>query len=413
MVATNQFGFHVPATGPSPATHRFAALPRQPDDGRGRLLPWADEGDCNVDARNDRRHTRVGKDTGRRHGGRARSSPSKPTRTRPAHQPRQFRQRPRGPLYGALDLGTNNCRLLIAAPRRQGLHVVDAFSRIVRLGEGFALTGRLGEEAMRRTISALRVCANKLRWWRVDDARLIATEACRAAENGGEFIDRVARETGLQLTVIDRETEARLAVSGASALLEPSVSDVVVFDIGGGSSELMWLSHTENGREIVEWTSIPAGVVSISERYGGVDVDEETYQRMRAHVRSGVRRFAEAVAKRGIDIAAADHLLGTSGTVTTICGVHLGLRRYDRSRVDGSWLRCKDIEQVTASLRAMDYEARRASPCIGGERADLVLAGCAILEEIRSLWPNHDVRVADRGLREGILTNLMREAGEW
>jgi exopolyphosphatase/guanosine-5'-triphosphate,3'-diphosphate pyrophosphatase len=316
-------------------------------------------------------------------------------------------------LYGALDLGTNNCRLLVAQPSRAGFEVVDAFSRIVRLGEGVSQSGALSPEAMARTISALRVCANKLKWWQVPRVRLIATQACRTASNGAEFICRVRDELGLDLEVIDRETEARLAVAGASPLIAPDARNVLVFDIGGGSTELMWISTAEGRYNIDLWTSVPEGVVTIAESFGGVQVDEAAFHAMRLHIRPMIEAFAAELEQRlGIE-PKPDHLLGTSGTVTTISGMQMGLRRYDRSRVDGSWLLHDDIVEVTAKLLAMSYAERAASPCIGHDRADLVLAGCAILEEIRRFWPVDRLRVADRGLREGLLTLMMIQDGTY
>jgi exopolyphosphatase/guanosine-5'-triphosphate,3'-diphosphate pyrophosphatase len=325
---------------------------------------------------------------------------------------RAFPEGSRETLYGALDLGTNNCRLLLAAPAVGGFRVIDAFSRIVRLGEGASISGALSERAMLRTITALRICANKLRWWKVDRFRLIATEACRMASNGQAFVERVAEETGLELEVIDRETEARLAVAGASPLIAPDAARVLLFDIGGGSTEVSWLTVEPGNYTIDAWTSVPEGVVTIAERFGGTDVTPECFAAMRGHVRPMLRDFASRVAeidKRTVP----DHMLGTSGTVTTICGVHLALRRYDRSRVDGCWLHRDDVGRITRDLLAMSYADRAAHPCIGAERADLVLAGCAILEEINNCWPVDRVRVADRGLREGILTDLMIEDGTY
>lgn len=315
-------------------------------------------------------------------------------------------------LYGALDLGTNNCRLLVAKPAATGFKVIDAFSRIVRLGEGASLTGELGEDAMARTVNALRVCSNKLKWWKVGRARLIATEACRMAANGEAFIRRVGEETGLALEIIDRETEASLAVAGAAPLIAPGASQVVVFDIGGGSTEIMWLRIADRGYRIEAWTSLPAGVVTVAERFGGVHVDADSFRAMREHVRPLLASFADH-ATRNLGLSQPDHLLGTSGTVTTVCGIKLGLRRYDRSRVDGNWMQGEDVSQVTQRLLAMNYEERAQSPCIGRERADLVLAGCAILEEIRAVWPVQWLRVADRGLREGLLTHMMMEDGAY
>jgi exopolyphosphatase/guanosine-5'-triphosphate,3'-diphosphate pyrophosphatase len=318
-----------------------------------------------------------------------------------------------GVVYGALDLGTNNCRLLLATPSVSGFTVVDAFSRIVRLGEGASLTGRLSERAMARTIDALRVCANKLIWRKVTRRRLIATEACRIAENGLQFIDRVHAETGLELEIIDRETEARLAVAGAEPLIDEAADKVLVFDIGGGSTELMWLERNSGRHAIHEWVSLPAGVVTIAEKFGGMDVNAETYAAMRRHMFDLLAPFAARIAARRSGMIVPDHLLGTSGTVTTIAGVQLRLRRYDRSKVDGSWLTSADIDEVAARLLAMSYEERAANACIGRDRADLVLGGCAILDEIRTAFPAERLRVADRGLREGILAHLMREDGTY
>jgi exopolyphosphatase/guanosine-5'-triphosphate,3'-diphosphate pyrophosphatase len=312
-----------------------------------------------------------------------------------------------------LDLGTNNCRLLLAEPGAGGFSVVDAFSRIVRLGEGASRTGRLDERAMRRAIDALRVCANKLIWRRVKRRRLVATEACRVAENGLEFIERVRIETGLWLEVIDRQTEAQLAVAGAAPLIDNAAEKVVLFDIGGGSTEIVWLDGKAEKRQIRDWISLPAGVVTLAEMFGGVEVTHETYAAMCRYVSHLLKPFRARIGLGASQLSAPDHLLGTSGTVTTIAGVQLGLARYDRSRVDGTWLKASDIAAVTSKLLAMSYAERAASPCIGHDRADLVIAGCAILEEILRAFPSDRLRVADRGLREGILTNLMQEDGTY
>ena len=325
------------------------------------------------------------------------------------------RGRDSGNFYGALDLGTNNCRLLIATPNGGGFTVVDAFSRIVRLGERLAQTGNLGDDAMARTIDALRVCANKLKWRDVQRTRLVATEACRMALNGPAFIERVREEIGLHLEIIDQKTEAGLAAVGAEPLVGHDADNALVFDIGGGSTEVLWLRRSGSGFETVAWTSLAAGVVTIAERFGGgIDVTPSSFAAMCDYLRPMLRDFASRVAAaNGGTSPVPSHLLGTSGTVTTIAGVQLGLARYDRSKVDGCWLNSADIGAVTHRLLHMSYEQRAANPCIGKERADLVLAGCAILEEIRLAFPAERIRVADRGLREGILTLMMKEDGTY
>ena len=319
-----------------------------------------------------------------------------------------------GPTYAALDLGTNNCRLLVARATRDGFRVIDAFSRIIRLGEGVTTSGRLSEAAILRAVEALRICRAKMHNRGVTRARLIATEACRAAENGVDFLDRVRRDVGIELEIVDRETEARLAATGCTPLVDPAAKGVILFDIGGGSSELVRLGptlptpHGPPHPEIEAWISIPIGVVTLAERHGGVSVSRESFETMIAEVAAYVDRFA---AEHGnLD---GLHMLGTSGTVTTIAGVYLELPRYERRRVDGCWMSDGQVSGVVERLLAMSYEGRVANPCIGAERADLVLAGCAILEAIRRAFPCERLRVADRGLREGTLVQMMREDGVW
>jgi exopolyphosphatase/guanosine-5'-triphosphate,3'-diphosphate pyrophosphatase len=326
----------------------------------------------------------------------------------PSQAPRPDRQKP---VYAALDLGTNNCRLLIARPVPGGFRILDAFSRIVRLGEGLSGSGRLGDAAIARTIAALRICRSKMEARNVNRFRLIATEACRAAANGADFIARVQRETGLGLEIVDRETEAHLAAAGCAALADPEAKSVVLFDIGGGSSELVWLrSGRGDLRErIAAWTSLPLGVVSLAEKHGGHQVTREKFNDMVAEVSDALAPFRKDI--NGADFCDRFHLLGTSGTVTTIAGVHLDLERYDRRRVDGLWMETPEIDAIVERLMDMSYDQRSANACIGPERADLVLAGCAILEAIRNAFPAKRLRIADRGLREGILMDLMGADG--
>lgn len=328
-------------------------------------------------------------------------------------------------VYGALDLGTNNCRLLLARPSRRGFRVVDAFSRIIRLGEGVSQSGRLSDHAMSRTLDALKVCAGKLDRHQVRRTRMVATQACRVAENGAEFIATVRDRFGLDIEVLTPETEARLAVSGCATLIDPSADYVLVFDIGGGSSEIIWLDLTRtNSRRnsqgrvdvdeaIMAWTSLPVGVVTLSERFDGRMVTPDSFAAMSAVVEEMLQPFEDAHRFRDRLAGRKTHILGTSGTVTTIAGIMLNLPRYDRNKVDGLWLDVPDVNDISQQLLAKSYEQRIAEPCIGRERADLVLAGCAILDAILRMWPAERLRVADRGLREGILTRLMIEDGVW
>jgi exopolyphosphatase/guanosine-5'-triphosphate,3'-diphosphate pyrophosphatase len=321
----------------------------------------------------------------------------------------------RDPRYAALDLGTNNCRLLIARPDSDGFRVVDAFSRIVRLGEGIATTGDLSAAAMDRTMEALAICRKKIDERAIARVRLVTTEACRVAGNGARFLERVREELQLELEVLDRRSEAYLAAAGCASLAHRRAESVILFDIGGGSTELVWLAgpaRPGDGRiqsRMKAWASLAIGVVTLAERFGGKDVTAETFETMVSETLDALGPFIAET--KGAQESAGFHLLGTSGTVTTLGGLHLGLARYDRRRVDGLWMRRSEIDAAIADLLAMPYEARAANGCIGRERADLVIAGVAIFEAIRRAFPAETMRIGDRGLREGMLIEMMSEDG--
>lgn len=323
------------------------------------------------------------------------------------------RRRPRvaEPLYAAVDLGTNNCRLLIARAAAGGFEVVDAFSRIVRLGEGVGANGRLQPEAMQRTLGALRICASKIRRQNVVLSRAVATEACRQAGNFPAFRDRVRRETGIGLEMIPASEEARLSAAGCAPLLDRGIPHAIIFDIGGGSTELTWLEVEPDGSTTaLDTLSIPFGVVSLAERHGGEVVSADTYADMARAAAEALVEFESRNSLRTLIGQGQVQMIGSSGTVTTLAGVHLGLPRYIRSQVDGCSLDFEDARRVSRMLLGLDYDARAAYPCIGRDRADLVLAGCAILEAICDIWPVGRLRVGDRGVREGILFDLLAQA---
>lgn len=317
------------------------------------------------------------------------------------------RPRARGGNLAAIDLGTNNCRLLVARPDGEGFVIVDAFSRIVRLGEGLAATGRLSEAAIERTISALSVCGDKLRRRRVALSRSVATEACRQAANGADFVARVREETGIMLDIITAHEEARLAVLGCQTLLEPGDGPALIFDIGGGSTEVVLLRDGgASNPEIVDWQSAPWGVVSLTESVAHHDDSaagrQAAYAEMRARMTQAFAAFAARLPALG-----KVRLLGTSGTVTTLASVFLDLPRYDRKAVDGLIVPTAAMRSIASQLVGMSVPERTQLPCIGDERADLVIAGCAILESIFDIWPADRLGVADRGIREGILRQLL------
>lgn len=326
------------------------------------------------------------------------------------------------PVFAALDLGTNNCRLLIAAPTARGFRIIDAFSRIVRLGEGLSQSGRLGEAAMERAIAALQVCAGKIGRRGASRVRAVATQACRSAANGPRFLAEVAEQTGLRLSVISPREEAQLSVAGCLNLLDRGASAALVVDVGGGSTEMSWVDLTAPGLDaaprraahwrlpIKAWLSIPIGVVTLAERFPEGATDGAAWFRsMVEAMKNEIGIFTGAENYRAVFAAGRAHLVGTSGAITSLAGVYLGLTRYDRSRVDGLWMTRTECDAVTRRLAALSVGERAAQPCIGPDRADLVMAGAAILCAVQELWPCERVRVADRGLREGLLLSLMSE----
>jgi exopolyphosphatase/guanosine-5'-triphosphate,3'-diphosphate pyrophosphatase len=312
-----------------------------------------------------------------------------------------------GRVYAAVDLGTNNCRLLIASPTRRGFRVVGSFSRIVRLGEGLSERGNLSEVAMSRTIEALKVCAERMKHHGVIRSRNVATAACRTARNCGLFIERIGDQTGLAFETITPGEEARLAVAGCRSLFSRDYSRALVFDIGGGSTEVIWVDKSKNdGCVIEDMISLPFGVVTLSESRGG-DISPTDYRDLVEDVKAELEPFS---ARNGIArhfTANRVQTLGTSGTVTTLGAVFLGLKRYSRTRVDGLDITFDTLVQVGRKLTGMPFDDRVAMPCIGGERAELVVPGAAILEAIGAIWPISVIRIADRGLREGMLLDLM------
>ncbi len=326
------------------------------------------------------------------------------------------------PTYAALDLGTNNCRLLIATPTPGGFRVVEAYSRIVRLGEGLSQSGRMSEAAMERAMSALTVCAEKIRRRKCVRIKAIATQACRQAANGPDFIARVAEQTGLRLQIITPKEEAQLSVAGCLNLLDRDAEAALVVDVGGGSTELSWVDLKGEGLDsrprqfapwklpIRAWLSVPIGVVTLAEKFPEVEGSvEQWFRGMVDTVKERIAAFPHAEPLRQTFDGGRAHLVGTSGAITSLAGLHLDLPRYDRNRVDGLWMTRDDCEATTGRLLAWSPQERAAQPCIGPDRADLVLAGAAILQAVQELWPCPRVRVADRGLREGLLLSLMSD----
>ncbi|MFP7673130.1 Ppx/GppA phosphatase family protein [Marivita sp. S0852] len=350
---------------------------------------------------------------------------------KPVESPAPSRPDP-SELYAALDLGTNSCRMLIAQPKGNQFHVVDSFSKSVQLGAGLEKTGRLSRASMNRTISALRVCQQKLRRHDVRQMRLVATEACRRAHNAREFIRQVKRETGLTLEIIQTEEEARLAVISCAPLVSTKTEQLLVVDIGGGSTELVWIDlsavpamerpraimrlhagfHTQDSpfpaAKVVDWISVPLGVATLRDQFSDVESDSARYALMSWYFEENLAEFAPYKDEQARD---GFQIVGTSGTVTTVAASHLGLKRYDRNKVDGLRMTSDQIEKVISGYLHLGPEGRRRDPRIGQDRQALIMSGAAILQALLRCWPTDRLSVADRGLREGLLYAQMSANG--
>lgn len=316
-------------------------------------------------------------------------------------------------ILAAIDIGTNNCRLLVArlVPDETGIlkpEIIDAFSRLVRLGEGLSTATLLSEPAMTRTLEALSVCISKMHRRGTTRYRAVATESCRRTSNANIFLARVEALTGLQLEIIDAREEARLALQGCAPLFEPGYTHGLHFDIGGGSTELVW-TKLQPKKTIVAQISIPCGVTGLTETFGGDLMPPATYAAMLDHIKQHLRPLADEIAADFADANANGRVqfLGCAGTISTIAALVQDLPFYQRSKVDGYWLEMAAARQVFADLLQRDFIGRSSIPALGNERADLILAGCAIVEAIADIWNAATIRVADRGVREGILYDLV------
>jgi exopolyphosphatase/guanosine-5'-triphosphate,3'-diphosphate pyrophosphatase len=339
------------------------------------------------------------------------TTPLTPVRRRPAPPRPGARPASAAEAFAAIDLGTNTCRLLIATPGANGFRVVDSFSRIVRLGEGLATTGRLAEAAMDRAAAALAACAEKLARRPIRRLEAVATQACRQAANGQLFLERIALETGLRLRIISAREEAELAMESCAPLLERGDRRALLFDIGGGSTEIAWIRVPAPGArpELIGYLSLPIGVVTLAERAGEDCFTEGGFRAVVEEVAQHLAEFDRVHCIAQEIRAGGVRLIGTSGTVTTLAGVAMALPRYRRPLVDGKTLDCEAADLALGDLFALGREGLAAHPCVGPERVEFVLPGCAVYAAIRRVWPTPRLTVADRGLREGMLTRMMRE----
>ena len=311
--------------------------------------------------------------------------------------------------FAAIDLGTNSCRLVIASPTPASFRIVETFSKITRLGEGIINDNELSRPAMRRTINALKVCAGVIEEYApIYRSRFVATAACRRAKNCKEFLDLVKKETGLTIETISSKEESRLAVVGCIPLLNRNIKRALVFDIGGGSTEISLARVTNSGKTFIEgFVSLPYGVVTISEAFPSQDMTALAYDTIIERTHKLLKEFDEKYKIREAIKNQEIQIIGTSGTVTVLGAVHLNLPRYNRSAVDGISITRQDIDRAIAKIKRLGDEGRKKHPCIGAQKADLTMAGCAIIEGLCSFWPIEEITVADRGIREGILLDMM------
>ena len=334
------------------------------------------------------------------------------------------------PIIAAIDLGTNSCRLLVARVNVAGIRtnyfrsrpkpvawkVIDSFAKVVRLGEGMYSHDELSHDAIERTMEALSICRKKLDKYNMHSMRAVATEACRRATNKEVLVNRAREELGLNLEVICAEEEARLALKGCSAILDSRIPYGIVFDIGGGSTEVILVRlKRENKRspgyavpfDVIDSISIPYGVVTTTEAVDLADNQEYVHKMLHEKITDMLSEFVsknkiiELIKNNEIQVA------GSSGTVTTLAAYHLGLAQYERRLVDGMTISYEDLHIVIEKIFAMDKQGSLEESTVGFGRADYVLTGSVILKALCEVIPAKTMRIADRGVREGILIDLM------
>jgi len=301
----------------------------------------------------------------------------------------------------AIDLGTNTVRLLVTeADRTAAWRVIDQDQRVTRLGEGLRTSGTLGDQAMARTTTAVVEYVERAARAGATDVLVCATSAVRDADNGAAFVQMLERRTGRPVRVVSGDEEARLTLRGVLYGLPPIAGPLIVFDIGGGSTEFI----LAEGGALSLAVSLRLGVVSLAERFPfPATVDRDRYAELtnevRAHLATGL---PPAVRQRRADL-----LVGTAGTVTTLAALDLGLRAYDSRRVQGHRLSRRAIEALGERLGALSMAERAALPCLEPGRADLIIPGLAIVEATLECVGVETLIVSDYGFREGIIVEAL------
>lgn len=300
----------------------------------------------------------------------------------------------------AVDLGTNTVRLLVVEAEGREWRPLHQSQRVTRLGEGQAETGRLLEAPMQRTVDTVSEFIAAARGLGASEIRVVATSAVREAPNRAELLALLRAATGLDASVVSGEEEARLTLQGVAAGLPQLGGSFVLFDIGGGSTELVL---GEDGR-LGAVVSLQLGVVRLAERYGDAGpVDWARFALMRGEIDG---RLAREIPARIIE-ARAPALVGTAGTVTTLAALDLGLPAYDASRVQGHTLARGAVERLLNRLGALAVAERARLPCLEPGRADVIIPGIAICLAVMDRLGYGSLVVSDRGLREGILCEIL------
>ncbi|MES0370726.1 MAG: Ppx/GppA phosphatase family protein [Mariprofundaceae bacterium] len=310
-------------------------------------------------------------------------------------------------IHASIDVGSNTLRLLIARPvpnspntaTAQAWEIIDYRHLITRLGEGLHESGRLSDAAMERTLQALQLFKSVIDHHQVasEQLRATATAAVREAKNGTLFQQQAEKKTGIHLSIIDGEEEAKLSLLGASSVLhEETSSDMLLFDIGGGSTEFV---RSKNSSAI-DAISCKLGVVRLVEAHLHSDPPStEDYLTMKKAAHDHLEMVAEHWRK--ISGSAPKSLVGTAGTVTTLAAVQMNLVPYDPEQVNNHQISHENFISLRNHLLNLNHEQRQNIPAIEPGRADLIIAGLAIIEAIMEKWGYKSLITVDAGLLEG------------
>ena len=300
--------------------------------------------------------------------------------------------------FAAIDLGSTNCRLVIVDIIEDKYKIICSFSEILNLGRNLSFSNEFNDEIIEKTIEIFKIISQKLKYYNVLSYRCVATEACRQSINSDELVKRIHERTNIEIEIIPSKEEARLCLKSCLNH-NVNLNDFnLVFDIGGGSTEIIIFDSIYSNKDF-DFLSIPIGVINFSEK-----VSLFKTEKVLGQLEKQMMFFSKKKKIHNEPIS----IIGSCGTVTTLCAIHLKLNYYQKSLVDNTLLEIEDLKQTCNFVKRLSSEEKEKHPCIGPQRINLLDNGILILEKILESWPVKRILVSDRGLREGIILDQIK-----